>query len=99
MKPTFVAKAIFVSRRGTQLGQKSCRTRVSRIFRIFRPEFCLEFCSEFTLNFEEFSCFVSWETETRKIHPKSPPAFNAKFPGKFEEKIYKSFLESRQSNT
>ena len=32
-----------------------------------------------------------------KIHHKSPPLFNAQFPGKFEEKIHKSFLESGRS--
>ena len=33
-----------------------------------------------------------------KIHPKSPPFFNAKFPGKHEKNIHKILLESRQSN-
>ena len=48
---------------------------------------------------DDFSCFISWETETTiKIHQESPPFFNAKSPGKFEKKIHKSFLESRQSN-
>ena len=32
-----------------------------------------------------------------KIHQKSPPFFNAKFPGKHEENIHKILLESRQS--
>ena len=40
--------------------------------------------------FEEFLCFV-WETETRQIHQKSPPFFNAKFPGKLEDKKHKFF--------
>ena len=33
-----------------------------------------------------------------KIHPKSPPFFNTKFPGKHEKNIHKIYLESRQSN-
>ena len=32
-----------------------------------------------------------------KIHQKSPAFFKVKFPGKFAEKIHKSFLESWQS--
>ena len=40
--------------------------------------------------------FVKWRPE--KIHQKSPPFFNAKFPGKYEKNIHKMFLESRQSN-
>ena len=42
-------------------------------FSNFRPEFCPEF-------FEEFSCFVSWETETRKHSPKIPAIFQWKIP-------------------
>ena len=62
------------------------------------PEF-LEISSRILLRiFEDFSCFVSWETETRTIHEKSPPFFNAKFPGKHEKNIHKLFLESGQSN-
>ena len=30
--------------------------------------------------------------DQKKIHQKSPPFFNAEFPGEFEEKIHKSFL-------
>ena len=53
-----------------------------------RPEFCSEFRSEF---FEDFSCFVSCETETTKNHQKSPPFFNAKSPGKLKAKFTKVF--------
>ena len=68
-------------------------------FSNFRPEFCPEFLLRiFPEFFEEFSCFASRETEARKNSPKIPPFFNAKFPGKFEEKIHKMFLESGQSN-
>ena len=56
-----------------------------------RPEFGPEFLSEFS---EEFACFsFLWEIETRRNSQKSPPFFNAKFPGKFEEEIHRSFLE------
>ena len=36
--------------------------------------------------------------DQKKKSPKIPAIFNAKFPGKFEEKIHKSFLESGQSD-
>ena len=75
-----------------ELGPKSCRTKVPQIFRIVVPNFAPNFAPNFPLFFEEFSCFVSWETETRKIHQKSPPFFNTKFPGKSEEKIHKVFF-------
>ena len=47
--------------------------------------------------FEEFSCFISWRRSPENHHLKSPLFFQCKFPGKFEEKIHKSFLESGQS--
>ena len=53
------------------LGQKSCRTKVPRIFQIFVPNFA----PNFPWIFEEFSCFLSWETETRKNSPTSPAIF------------------------
>ena len=37
------------------------------------------------------------DQKNKKSHQKYPPFFNAKFPGELEEKIHKSFLESRQS--
>ena len=68
-------------------------------FSIFRPEFCPEFCSEFSPNFlRSFRASFCGRRRPEKIHQKSPPFFNAKFPGKFEEKIHKMFLESGQSN-
>ena len=46
-------------------------------FSNFRPEFCPEFLLRiFPEFFEDFSCFASWETETSKNSPKSPPFFN-----------------------
>ena len=60
------------------LGQKSCRTTGPRLFffpaRIF-PEM-----------FEEFSCFVSWETATRKNSPKTPASFQCKIPRQIPKK-------------
>ena len=67
-------------------------------FSDFRPEFYSESCSEFPPNFWGFFVLRFVGTETRKSHQKSPPFFNAKFSGKFEEKIHKRFLESGQSN-
>ena len=62
------------------------------------PEFCPEFCSEFSPKFLRiFRASFRGKRRPEKIHQKSPPFFNAKFPGKFEEKIHKSFLESGQS--
>ena len=46
----------------------------------------------------DFSCFVSWGTETTANCPKSPPFLDAKSLGEFEEKLTKAFLEGRQSN-
>ena len=65
----------------------------------FRPEFCPEFCSEFSPNFSRsFRASFRGKRRPEKIHQKSPPFFNAKFPGKHEKKIHKILLESRQSN-
>ena len=79
-------------------GQESCRTKVSRIFRIFVPNFAPNFAPNFPPEFlEDFSCFVSWRRRPEKIHQKSPPFFNANFPGKHEKNIHKILLESRPS--
>ena len=62
-------------------------------FSIFRPEFCPEFFPEFSPNFlRSFRASFCGRRRPEKIHQKSPPFFNAKFPGKFEEKIHKIFL-------
>ena len=47
-------------------GQKRCRTKSPRMFRIFDPNFAPNFASNFPRIFEDFSCFVSWETKTTK---------------------------------
>ena len=62
------------------LGQKNRRTKVPRIFRFFVPNFAPNFAPNFPRFFEEFSCFVSWETETRKNSPKIPAIFQCKIP-------------------
>ena len=68
-------------------------------FSTFRPEFCSEFCSEFFPNFSRTSrASFRGRRRPEKIHQKSPPFFNAKFPGKHEKIIHKILLESRQSN-
>ena len=67
------------------LGQKSCRTKVPEFFEFLSrllPRILLRI---FPKIFKDCSCFVSWETETRKFHQRSPPFFNAKFPGKHEQ--------------
>ena len=65
----------------------------------FRPEFCPEFCSEFYPNCSRsFRASFCGKRRPEKIHQKSPPFFNAKFPGNFESKFHKSFLESGQSD-
>ena len=68
-------------------------------FSNFRPEFCPEFCSEFSPNFSRtFRASFRGRRRPEKIHQKSLPFFNAKFPGQHEKKIHKILLESRQSN-
>ena len=68
------------------LGQKSCRTKVSRIFRIFVPNFAPNFAPNFPRIFRGLSCFVSWETETRKNSPKIPAIFQCKIPRQTRKK-------------
>ena len=58
-------------------------------FSNFRPEFCPEFCSEFSPNFSRtFRASFRGRRRPDKIHQKSPPFFNVKFPGKHEKKIF-----------
>ena len=68
-------------------------------FSNFCPGFCPEFCSKFSPNFSRmFHASFRWKRRPEKILQKSPPLFNAKFPGKYEKNIHKMFLEGRQSN-
>ena len=80
------------------LGQKRCRTKVNRIFRILVPNFAPNFAPNFPRIFEDFSCFVSWETDTRKNSPKIPAVFQCKIPRQTRKKNSQFLLESRQSN-
>ena len=61
-------------------------------FSNFCPGFCPEFCSEFSPKFLR-SSRASFRGKRRpeKIHQKSPPFFNAKFPGKYEKYIHKIY--------
>ena len=73
------------------LGQKSRRTKVPRIFKFssrILPRILLRMFPEF---FEEFSCFVSWETETRKNSPKIPAIFQCKIPRQIRKKYSQNF--------
>ena len=59
-------------------------------FSNFRPGVCPEFCSEFSPIFSWiFRALFRGKRRPEKIHQKSPPFFNAKFPGKHEENIHK----------
>ena len=82
---------------GTKYVRKVAEREFCNLFRIFTPNFA----PNLPEMFEGFSCFVSQETETIKnwiIHQQPPPFFNAKVPGKFEEKIHK-IGESSRGNT
>ena len=83
-----------------QIRSGKSQSESSPNFSNFCPEFCPEFLSEFSPNFlRSFRASFRGKRRPEKIHQKSPPFFNAKFPGKFEEKIHKSFLESGQSSS
>ena len=61
-------------------------------FSNFRSEFCPEFCSEFSPNFSKtFRASFRGRRRPEKMHQKSPPFFNAKFPGK-HKKIFTKFF-------
>ena len=58
----------------------------SQIFRIFVPDFASNFAPNFALNsLRSFRASFRGKRRPEKIHQKSPPFCNAKFPGKFEE--------------
>ena len=83
---------------GFLLGQESCRTKVSRIFRIFVPNFAPNFAPNFPRIFSRiFRASFRGKRRPEKIHQKSPPFLNAKCPGRHEKYIHKIFLQSRQS--
>ena len=68
-------------------GERGLRAKVTtECFPKFSPNFLRSFRASFC-----------GRRRPEKIHQKSPPFFNAKFPGKFEENIHKIVLESGQS--
>ena len=70
-----------------KLRSEKLQNESSPNFSNFRPEFCPEFCSEFSPNFvRSFRASFRGKRRPEKIHQKSPPFFNAKFPGKYTEK-------------
>ena len=91
-----IGKWAFTStKKGQVLGQKRCRTKVARIYRIF----ILNFARILLQIFEDFSCFISWEMEVAtKNSPRIPAIFQSKIPRQIRRKIHKHFLESRQGN-
>ena len=80
------------------LGQKSCRTKVSRIFRIFVPNFAPNIAPNFSRIFRGFFvlCFVG-DGDPKKF-TKNPRHFQCKIPRQTRKNIHKILLESRQSN-
>ena len=98
--PSLPASRFTVCTSRFTLGQKSCRPKVSQIFGIFVPDFAPNVAPNFPRIFRGlFVLRFVGDGEQKKIHQKSPPFFNAKFPGKHEKIIHKVLLESRQSNT
>ena len=82
---------------GFFLGQESRSPKVPRIFRIFVPNFAPNFSPNFPrISWGVFVLHFVGKRRPEKIHQKSPPFFNAKFPGKYEKNIHKMFLERRQ---
>ena len=74
-------------------GQSSCRTKSSPNYSNFHAEICPECCSEFSPKvFEEFSFFVSWETETFTENPRHFSMQN--FQANSKKKSTKVFLRT-----
>ena len=79
------------------LCQKSCRAKI-RCFLLLK--FALNFAPTFPRFFcEDFSCFVSWGTETTENWANNPAIFECQIPRQIRRKNHESFLESRQGNT
>ena len=71
---------------------KKLQNESSPNFSIFCPEFFPEFCPEFSPNcLRIFGASLHGQRRPKEIHQKSPPFFNAKFPGKHEKIFTKCF--------
>ena len=81
------------------LCQKSCGTKVSRIFRIFVPNFAPNVAPNFPRIFRGLFVLRFVGDGDQKKFTKNPRHFSMQtFPGKHEKNIHKILLESRQSN-
>ena len=69
------------------------RARSQKMLSRILPRILLRIFPEF---FEDFSCFVSWETETRNNSPKIPTIFQCKIPRQIR-KIYSQNFSGEQA--
>ena len=77
---------------GRSLPSEKLQNESSPNFSNLCPKFCPGFCSEFSPNFSRIvRALFRGKRRSEKIHQKSPAFFNAKFPGKLEEKSTKVF--------
>ena len=65
------------SKKNTKETKTSRKRRTGDFFRIFDPNVAPKNAPKFPQLLEWFSCFLSWETETTRNSPKSPPFVNA----------------------
>ena len=79
-------------------GQKIAERKFPEFFRIFVTAFAPNFAPNCPDISRIFRASFHLKRRPEKIHQKSPPFFNAKFPGKYEKYINNILLESRQSN-
>ena len=80
------------------LGQKSCRTKVPLILRVFVPDFLPSFPPNFPRNFQKhFVLCLPGNADHKKSTKKTPAFFNAKSSGKNREIYSQVVLERRQS--
>ena len=81
------------------LGQKSCRTKVSRIFRIFVPNVAPNFAPNFPRIFRGLFVLRFVGDGDQKNSQKNPRHFQYNIPRQTrKKKIHKILLESRQTN-
>ena len=70
------------------LGQKSCRTKVPRIFRIFVPDFAPNFAPNFPRIFQGFFVLRFVETGDQNNFTKNPAIFQCKIPRQTRKKRF-----------